>query len=205
MPICPTSAETGAEQGGAGFGLPTPANFKLRGLSAGLNIGVSKMCATGDVYDLKQIGQFPGTYTKLDASVALGGGRCDRRGTRSRGRARFQKVQQDVFALFQVVDRFPLGHLQLHPMQELPGGRISRGGRHGAFAAGAAVERELELRLPPDARPKYSDHLLYSRTRVTVIGASGVANPEMSFFTPSSKIPKFSCLSPVTIVPVFLL
>ena len=74
MPICPTSAETGAEHGGAGFGLPTPANFKLRGLSAGLNIGVSKMCATGDVYDLKQIGQFPGTYTKLDASVALGGG-----------------------------------------------------------------------------------------------------------------------------------
>jgi opacity protein-like surface antigen len=49
-------------------------HFKLMGLSAGLNIGVSKMSATGDVYDLKQIGQFPGTYTKLDASVALGGG-----------------------------------------------------------------------------------------------------------------------------------
>lgn len=48
--------------------------FKLTGLSAGLNIGVSKMSATGEVYDLKKVAQFPGTYTKLDASVALGGG-----------------------------------------------------------------------------------------------------------------------------------
>lgn len=48
--------------------------FKLTGLSVGLNVGASKMSATGEVYDLKQVSQFPGTYTKLDASVALGGG-----------------------------------------------------------------------------------------------------------------------------------
>ena len=48
--------------------------FKLTGLSAGINVGVSKMSATGEVYDLKEVSQFPGTYTKLDASVALGGG-----------------------------------------------------------------------------------------------------------------------------------
>lgn len=48
--------------------------FKLTGLSAGLNVGISKMSATGEVYDLKEVSQFPGTYTKLDASVALGGG-----------------------------------------------------------------------------------------------------------------------------------
>lgn len=48
--------------------------FKLKGLSAGLNVGVSKMSATGEVYDLKMISQFPGTFTKMEASVALGGG-----------------------------------------------------------------------------------------------------------------------------------
>jgi len=48
--------------------------FKLKGLSAGLNVGVSKMSASGEVYDLSNISQFPGTFTKLDASVALGGG-----------------------------------------------------------------------------------------------------------------------------------
>jgi hypothetical protein len=48
--------------------------FKLTGLSAGLNIGLSKMSASGEVYDLKKVSEFPGTYTKLDASVALGGG-----------------------------------------------------------------------------------------------------------------------------------
>jgi len=48
--------------------------FKLGGLSVGANVGVSKMSATGEVYDLKDIAQFPGTYTELDASVALGGG-----------------------------------------------------------------------------------------------------------------------------------
>jgi hypothetical protein len=48
--------------------------FKLSGLSAGLNVGLSKMSAAGKVYDLTKLSQFPGTYTKLDASVALGGG-----------------------------------------------------------------------------------------------------------------------------------
>jgi hypothetical protein len=48
--------------------------FKLTGLSAGLNVGVSKMSATGEVYEMKKVSEFPGTYTKLDASVALGGG-----------------------------------------------------------------------------------------------------------------------------------
>jgi hypothetical protein len=48
--------------------------FKLSGLSLGANVGVSKMSARGEVYDLTKLSQFPGTYTKLDASVALGGG-----------------------------------------------------------------------------------------------------------------------------------
>ncbi len=48
--------------------------FKLGGLSVGANIGVSKMSATGEVYNLKDVSEFPGTYTKVDASVALGGG-----------------------------------------------------------------------------------------------------------------------------------
>jgi len=48
--------------------------FKLKGLSVGANVGISKMSASGDVYDLTDISEFPGTFTKLDASVALGGG-----------------------------------------------------------------------------------------------------------------------------------
>jgi hypothetical protein len=48
--------------------------FKLKGLSAGINVGLSKMSASGEVYDLADISKFPGIYTKLDASVALGGG-----------------------------------------------------------------------------------------------------------------------------------
>jgi hypothetical protein len=48
--------------------------FKVGGLTVGANAGVSKMDAAGEVYDLKDIKDFPGTYTKLDASVTLGGG-----------------------------------------------------------------------------------------------------------------------------------
>ncbi|MFZ4790084.1 MAG: DUF1134 domain-containing protein [Candidatus Competibacteraceae bacterium] len=48
--------------------------FKLNGLSAGINVGISKMSAVGEVYDLKAASQFPGTYTQLAASIALGGG-----------------------------------------------------------------------------------------------------------------------------------
>lgn len=48
--------------------------FKIKGLSAGANVGISKMSAAGAVYDLKQVSQFPGTYTKFESSIALGGG-----------------------------------------------------------------------------------------------------------------------------------
>ncbi len=48
--------------------------FKIGGLSVGANVGVSKMAAVGEVYDLNDITKFPGTYTKLDAGIALGGG-----------------------------------------------------------------------------------------------------------------------------------
>jgi hypothetical protein len=48
--------------------------FKVGGLTAGANVGVSKMSAAGEVYDLDEISKFPGTYTKLEASVTLGGG-----------------------------------------------------------------------------------------------------------------------------------
>jgi hypothetical protein len=48
--------------------------FKISGLSAGANVGVSKMSAAGEVYDLKDLAKFPGTYTKLDVSATAGGG-----------------------------------------------------------------------------------------------------------------------------------
>ena len=48
--------------------------FKIGGLTAGVNVGISKMSAAGEVYDLKDVSKFPGTYTKLDASITLGGG-----------------------------------------------------------------------------------------------------------------------------------
>jgi len=48
--------------------------FKISGLTAGANVGVSKMSAAGEVYDLKDIAKFPGTYTKLDVSATAGGG-----------------------------------------------------------------------------------------------------------------------------------
>ena len=48
--------------------------FKVGGLTVGANVGVSKMSAAGEVYDLTDISKFPGTYTKLEASITLGGG-----------------------------------------------------------------------------------------------------------------------------------
>lgn len=48
--------------------------FKIGGLTAGVNVGVSKMSAVGEVYDLQDVSKFPGTYTQLSASIALGGG-----------------------------------------------------------------------------------------------------------------------------------
>jgi hypothetical protein len=47
--------------------------FKIGGLSVG-TVGVSKVSAAGEVYDLDDISQFPGTYTNLAANIALGGG-----------------------------------------------------------------------------------------------------------------------------------
>lgn len=49
-------------------------DFKVGGLTVGANVGVSKADAAGEVYDLKDIKDFPGTYTKLDTSITLGGG-----------------------------------------------------------------------------------------------------------------------------------
>ncbi len=37
--------------------------FKIGDLTAGVNLGISKMSAAGEVYDLKEISKFPGTYT----------------------------------------------------------------------------------------------------------------------------------------------
>ncbi|AWB33820.1 DUF1134 domain-containing protein [Orrella marina] len=48
--------------------------FQLGGLSLGANIGVSKMAAVGEVFDMKRVEDFPGTYVKLDGNIALGGG-----------------------------------------------------------------------------------------------------------------------------------
>jgi hypothetical protein len=49
-------------------------DFKLGGLTVGANVGVTKIEAAGDVYDLKDVAKFPGTYTQWDASATLGGG-----------------------------------------------------------------------------------------------------------------------------------
>ncbi|MBU3587897.1 DUF1134 domain-containing protein [Polynucleobacter sp. 31A-FELB] len=48
--------------------------FKISGMSLGANVGVSKLSAAGEVYDLKEISKFPGTFTKLESSITLGGG-----------------------------------------------------------------------------------------------------------------------------------
>lgn len=48
--------------------------FKISGISLGANIGVSKLSAVGEVYDLNDLSKFSGTFTKLEGSVTLGGG-----------------------------------------------------------------------------------------------------------------------------------
>jgi len=48
--------------------------FKISGMSLGANVGVSKLSASGEVYDLTNISKFPGTFTKLESSITLGGG-----------------------------------------------------------------------------------------------------------------------------------
>ena len=47
--------------------------FKIGGLTAGANVGVSKVSAAGEVYELKDLAKFPGTYTKFDAAGSYGG------------------------------------------------------------------------------------------------------------------------------------
>ena len=48
--------------------------FKLSGISLGANVGISKLAASGEVYDLTDLSKFPGTYSKLEGSITLGGG-----------------------------------------------------------------------------------------------------------------------------------
>jgi hypothetical protein len=48
--------------------------FKIGGLSFGANIGVSKSKASGTVYGLNNIKDFPGTYAKAAASMTFVGG-----------------------------------------------------------------------------------------------------------------------------------
>ena len=48
--------------------------FKLSGMSLGANVGVSKLSASGEVYDLNDISKFSGTFSKLESSITLGGG-----------------------------------------------------------------------------------------------------------------------------------
>lgn len=48
--------------------------FKISGMSVGVNVGISKVSLAGEVYDMKDISKFSGTFTKLESSVTLGGG-----------------------------------------------------------------------------------------------------------------------------------
>lgn len=49
-------------------------DFKITGLSAGVNVGVTKIEANGFVYDLKDVAKFPGTYTAFSTSGTAGAG-----------------------------------------------------------------------------------------------------------------------------------
>jgi hypothetical protein len=48
--------------------------FKISGLTAGINVGVTKTEAAGFVYDLKDVSKFAGTYTAFSASGTMGAG-----------------------------------------------------------------------------------------------------------------------------------
>ena len=48
--------------------------FKIEGMSLGANVGISKLSASGEVYDLTDLSKFPGTFSKLESSITLGGG-----------------------------------------------------------------------------------------------------------------------------------
>lgn len=47
--------------------------FKIDGLTAGVNVGLAKTAASGEVFDLKDLTKFPGKYVKFDAGGAYGG------------------------------------------------------------------------------------------------------------------------------------
>jgi hypothetical protein len=47
--------------------------FKIDGLTAGVNVGVAKTAASGEVFDLTDLSKFPGKYVKFDAGAAYGG------------------------------------------------------------------------------------------------------------------------------------
>jgi hypothetical protein len=49
-------------------------DFKISGLSAGINVGVTKVEGNGFVYDLTDVSKFPGTYTVFSVSGAAGAG-----------------------------------------------------------------------------------------------------------------------------------
>lgn len=46
--------------------------FKIGGLSFGANVGVSKLTADGEIYNLKDVKDFPGTYAKAAANMTFG-------------------------------------------------------------------------------------------------------------------------------------
>jgi len=48
--------------------------FKIGGISVGANLGISKVAASGEVYDLTDLSKFAGTYAKLDGNATIGGG-----------------------------------------------------------------------------------------------------------------------------------
>jgi len=48
--------------------------FKIGGLGVGANIGFSKMSASGDVYNLKKLEDFPGNYGRVGGSATAGKG-----------------------------------------------------------------------------------------------------------------------------------
>jgi len=47
--------------------------FSVKGLSV-VDLGVSTISATGHVYHLNRVSDFPGTFTAVEAGIAIGGG-----------------------------------------------------------------------------------------------------------------------------------
>jgi|AntAceMinimDraft_1070359.scaffolds.fasta_scaffold00415_25 hypothetical protein len=48
--------------------------FKIGGLGLGVNFGISKMSASGDVYDMKKVEDFPGNYARASGNLTVGKG-----------------------------------------------------------------------------------------------------------------------------------